>query len=120
MENIDIFRELGFEIDDFGDNSFIIRSAPYVSDKAGIDEVFRELIEIVRVNGAAARGSIGSEALYSLACHSAIRANKHLSMTEMQKLVEDVFSIPPTCPHGRPVRIVLSKKEIEKMFKRIV
>lgn len=120
LENIDIFRELGFEIDDFGDNSFIIRSAPYVSDKAGVDEVFRELIEIVRVNGAAARGSIESEALYSLACHSAIRANKHLSMTEMQKLVEDVFSIPPTCPHGRPVRIVLSKKEIEKMFKRIV
>lgn len=120
LENIEIFRELGFEIEDFGDNSFIIRSAPYVSDKAGIDEVFRELIDIVRVNGKAARGSIESEALYSIACHSAIRANKKLSAPEMQKLAEDIFKIPPTCPHGRPIRIALTKKEIEKMFKRIV
>ena len=119
-ENIDIFRELGFEIEDFGDDSFIIRSAPYVSDKTDIDEVFRELIDIVRVNGRAARGSIESEALYSIACHSAIRANKKLSGMEMQKLAEDIFNIPPTCPHGRPIRIALTKKEIEKMFKRIV
>lgn len=119
-ENIDIFRELGFEIEDFGDNSFIIRSAPCVSDKAGIDEVFRELIDIVRVNGKAARGSIESEALYSIACHSAIRANKKLSAQEMQKLAEDILKLPPTCPHGRPIRIALTKKEIEKMFKRIV
>ena len=119
-ENIGVFRELGFKIEDFGDNSFIIRSAPYVSDKAGIDEVFRELIDIVRVNGKAARGSIESEALYSIACHSAIRANRKLSASEMQKLAEDIFKIPPTCPHGRPIRIALTKKEIEKMFKRIV
>lgn len=120
LENIDIFRELGFEIEDFGDNSFIIRSAPCLTDKAGIDEVFRELIDIVRINGTAARGNFESEALYSIACHSAIRANKRLSAIEMQKFAEDIFKIPPTCPHGRPVRIALTKKDIEKMFKRIV
>ena len=121
MENISFFASLGFEIDDFGDNSVIIRSAPIVSEKAAIESVFRDIIpSVISVSGGKTRGEAESEALYSIACHSAVRANKSLSFSEMQVLCADVAKIPATCPHGRPVKITITKKEIEKMFKRIV
>lgn len=121
MSNIDSFRDLGFDIDDFGGNSVIIRSAPVVSEKVSVDSVFREILPIVcSVDTGRARGEAESEALYSLACHSSVRANKVLSVAEMKALCDELGNIPGTCPHGRPVKVTLSKKDIEKMFKRIV
>ncbi len=110
---------LGFEAEIFGDNSYIVRAVPSVGGDP--ETLFRETASILcKTGGAQNRGDAESEALYSLACHSSIRANKALSMREMQKMLEDLENIPHTCPHGRPVKTVLSKREIEKMFKRIV
>ena len=121
MDNIESFRELGFDIDDFGGGSVIIRSAPVVSEKISVDAAFREILPIICSVGAGrARGDAESDALYSLACHSSVRANKVLSMAEMKALCDELKNIPATCPHGRPVKVTLSKKDIEKMFKRIV
>ena len=121
MDNIKSFENLGFEIDDFGDNSVIIRCAPIVSENETIENVFKDVFGIISSIGIdKARVDAESEALYSIACHSAVRANKVLSESEMKALVKDIENIPPTCPHGRPVKITITKKEIEKMFKRIV
>ena len=60
--------------------------------------------------------------MYSVACKSAIKANRRLDEAEMKALVRDVLRLENinTCPHGRPIIITMSKKEMEKEFKRIV
>ncbi len=121
LGNKEIFSDIGFEIDDFGDNSIIIRSAPVVSEHSDIETVFREVIpSVCSAEVGRARGEAESEALYSIACHGSVRANQQLSVAEMKELVKKIAEIPSTCPHGRPVKITITKKEIEKMFKRIV
>jgi DNA mismatch repair protein MutL len=60
------------------------------------------------------------EAIASMACKMSIKANKVLSNMEVQNLINDIKALDkPTCPHGRPLIVELSKTEIEKMFKRI-
>ena len=61
-------------------------------------------------------------ALYTIACKSAIKANHNLTQQEMERLVRDILSLENinTCPHGRPIMISMSKREMEKQFKRIV
>ena len=61
-----------------------------------------------------------TEMLYRIACRGAIKANKALTDKEMEKLLFDIFSLENinTCPHGRPICISLSKKQLEKQFKR--
>ena len=60
--------------------------------------------------------------MYTIACKSAVKANHMMNETEMKKLVDDVFAMGNinTCPHGRPIMISMSKKQVEKEFKRIV
>ena len=60
--------------------------------------------------------------LYTISCKASIKANMKISIEEMQQLVRRVFELENinTCPHGRPIVISMSKKEIEKDFKRIV
>lgn len=121
MDNISAFENLGFDIEDFGDTSIIIRTAPIVSESEAIENVFKDVFDIVCSVGInKARGDAESEALYKIACHGAVRANKIMSESEMKALVRDINKIPPTCPHGRPIKLAITKKDIEKMFKRIV
>ena len=60
--------------------------------------------------------------MYSVACKTAIKANRKLSTEEMKTLVRNVLRLHNinTCPHGRPIIVTMSKKELEKEFKRIV
>ena len=62
--------------------------------------------------------------LYTVACKAAVKANHRLSEAEMESLVRKVFTLERsnknTCPHGRPISVIKTKKEIEKEFKRIV
>ena len=60
--------------------------------------------------------------IYTIACKAAVKANHSLSETEMNGLLNSVFALENinTCPHGRPITVSVTKKEIEKMFKRIV
>ena len=60
--------------------------------------------------------------LYTIACKSAVKANMRMSKIEMETLVRNVLRLKNinTCPHGRPIIVTMSKKELEKEFKRIV
>lgn len=120
-ENIDTINDMGFEIEPFGDNTYLLRSVPYVLGENYAKEFFYEVVDRLaktKINNVL---DFREELLYSMACKAAVKANRTLSGSEMQKLVEDVLNMDDafTCPHGRPIIISISKYELEKMFKRV-
>lgn len=120
-ENIDTILDLGLEIEPFGENTYLLRSVPYVLGENYAKEFFYEVVDKlnnVKINNVL---DFRQEMLYSMACKAAVKANRILSGSEMQKLVEDVLNMDDafTCPHGRPIIISISKYELEKMFKRV-
>lgn len=115
-------QNMGVECDEFGDNEVIVRSAPGDLDPGEVEELLLELV----TNASVLKHELITEKhermLYTIACKSAIKANHHLSTQEMETLVRNVLRLKNinTCPHGRPIIITMSQKEIEKEFKRIV
>lgn len=121
-DNKQLFSDIGFELEEFGDDAVIIRSVP---GEVEIGEVEPLILELVS-QGEALKKELITEKherlLYTIACKSAVKANMKMSKIEMETLVRNVLRLKNinTCPHGRPIIITMSKKEIEKEFKRIV
>lgn len=116
-ENIGFFNDFGFEIDEFTEQEFLIRSTPNINFKDTIENVFFELLK--GVSKLKIKNEILEKMIISLSCKGAIKINEPLSFEEMYSLLDKLHSIGQyTCPHGRPIRFRLSLLEIEKGFKR--
>lgn len=120
MDNISLLEDQGFEIDEFGENGVIVRGIPmYITS-----EDPARLVSEIAFNLASGNKAEISEKLewifHSVACRSAIKAGDKAEINQLVQLVRDIRSekIPLYCPHGRPVIISISKKELEKQFGR--
>ena len=115
-ENIEIFNQLGFGIKEFGQNSFIVNTRPLFlkqSPRQIIGEVLSEIIQQGKAEDKL------HKIIASLACHAAIKSGDKLSQEEVEELIKNVKKLKtPYCPHGRPVRIVLKWKDLDKQFGR--
>jgi len=112
---------LGFEIEAFGGNTFIVRTAPVVLGKHTAPETIYDIIdELVATGKVKGLDERKDDMLKLLACHSALRGGEELSMPRIEALLEELLTVenPFTCPHGRPTIIQLPKTELEKKFKR--
>lgn len=120
-ENEKIFSELGFECS-AGDNMVVISAVPGDIAWSEIEPLFLELLTQARDLNTQLISKSKERLLYTISCKAAIKANMEISEMEMDSLVRKVFNLKNinTCPHGRPIVISMSKKEIEKDFKRIV
>jgi DNA mismatch repair protein MutL len=116
------FKELGFEIEDFGMNAFAIRGVPLDLFGYNIKELFDEVLTQMIESPVRGVPQIIREKIASMACKAAVKGNNSLSYEEADKLIEELLELdnPYNCPHGRPTIISMSKYEIEKKFKRIV
>jgi DNA mismatch repair protein MutL len=109
---------VGFEIEEFGEGSVVVRSAPAMMTGVDIRErlhlILRELAE-----GGAGDSWLDSVAI-SAACHTSIRANQTLSLPEMRELVAQLeqTKFPRACGHGRPTMLLMSQTDLEKQFSR--
>lgn len=116
--------ELGFEFEEFGRNSVIIHQTPVIADEDDIKELAIEVIGILADGRPSGLLSFEERILDTVSCKYAIKANKKLSIPEMEVLIKDVCELEQqgitTCPHGRPIKIEFTKREVEKMFKRVV
>ena len=114
--------ELGFDADVFGENEVIIRTSPADVSAGDVEDLFVELIGCLMDNKKEILTAKRERMLYTIACKAAIKANHDLTLAEMESLVREVLKMDNinTCPHGRPIMIKMSKKEMEKNFKRIV
>ena len=114
--------EMGLDCDVFGDNEVIIRGVPGELDAGDAEDLLLDLISTAASSKQELITAKQERMLYTIACKAAIKANHSLTELEMESLVRDVLRLKNinTCPHGRPIVITMSKKEIEKEFKRIV
>jgi len=116
-----LLRELGFEIEPFGQREYILRAVP--ADMLPSDGVpaVEEILEKLRRGKAPDPQSARDEILHTVACKAAIKAGWDTGRAELERIVEEVLSgRVKYCPHGRPVSAVLTRKDLDKMFKRIV
>ncbi|MBP3494303.1 MAG: DNA mismatch repair endonuclease MutL [Oscillospiraceae bacterium] len=118
LEHLDTLRRFGFECEDFGGGTVLVRQVPAdirTGDAASTLEELAQKLLLGRIDPEGVR----DELLHTMACKSAIKAGMITDKTELAALVEKVQSGEIAyCPHGRPVAVKLTKYEIEKMFKR--
>lgn len=122
VEEQDFFDRLGFKYESFGNNSIILRSVPMTDTGTSIKSAFLEVVDSVLSKGKHDYRKTADETIYTIACKSAIKANKKMDDMEIKSLLMELSKIdnPYTCPHGRPTIVKLTKYELEKMFKRII
>jgi DNA mismatch repair protein MutL len=115
--NIDFFKEFGFQIEEFGNNSFILRSVPYIFTRIKNEQDFRELLESIYPE---IERKDEEKLLKKIACKSSIKAGDNLEKEEIYKLLEyfEKLDNSYTCPHGRPLMIEITKSELDKKFLR--
>ncbi len=123
-DNFERLSDMGFLIEEFGKGSVIIRETPYAGDEDEIKSLAGEVISVLSEGRPVGLLSVEERILDMVSCKYAIKANKKLSLLEMEGIVRDTLELEnkgiTTCPHGRPIKISYSKREIEKNFKRIV
>jgi DNA mismatch repair protein MutL len=116
--NKDMLAQFGFDIEPFGDKSYLIRTIPALATRANLDEVMSAVLSDLDSKDEVT--SWEEKIAQSLACHSAIRAGQQLSNEEMLALIRQLEQAnqPRTCPHGRPTMIQLTSYQLEKEFGR--
>ena len=120
-ENLDEFEKAGFEIEDFGNLSVVVRAVPSVLRREDVAETVIEAARLFMSGGTAVSNDLKEDILHTVACKAAIKANFVTPPEEMLSLAKKVLSDREVfyCPHGRPVAFELSKRDLEKQFKRI-
>ena len=120
-ENIDLLKEMHFGIEEFGINSFIIRSHPAWLPSGREELAIKKILEqIVHKEKDFDKNKFNDRIAMTVACKASIKANDVISMKEMEELIAKLRKCknPYTCPHGRPTIIFYSNYELEKLFKR--
>ena len=112
---------MGFEVEEFGINSIVIKSHPVWLTKGLENEQIKRIIELV-INKEKdfVLSKFNDNLAATLACKASIKANTDISLNEMEFLITDLRKCknPFNCPHGRPTTIYYSKLDLEKLFKR--
>ena len=121
-EKINILHNLGILSEEFGINTILIRSHPYWLSTIAAEEAIKKIIDIIIYENEFDSKKFSEKIAITLACKLSIKANDHITMTDMEDLLERLRNTknPFTCPHGRPTIISYSKYELEKLFKRVV
>lgn len=112
--NLEFFEAMGFEIDDFGGNTVIIRAVPTILADSNIEDVILSGLQNKKTAG------FSDEEIYTMACKAAVKANKRLSQFEIEELLKQLAKLENsgTCPHGRPICVSITEHELERRFKR--
>ena len=112
--------ELGFEIEEFGENTLLLRQIPMDLSPDQAAETLEHMATDLLNGRRESKCSVRDEILHTVACKAAIKAGWQTSEKELKVLIEQVMSRDDLkhCPHGRPICITLSKKQLEKQFKR--
>ena len=117
FENIEIFNNFGFEIDEFYENEILIRAVPIFDFRESCENVFEKLLNDLK-NEVEIK-DLREKIIISMSCRGAIKAGQKLSFDEMQNMVRRIHEVGKyTCPHGRPIIVKLTKNDLDKMFGR--
>ena len=120
--NLEIFREFGFEISEFGGKEYSIHAVPANIYGVSVQELFIQILGSLEQEHVSKTPDILAERIATAACKAAVKGNNRLSVKEADALIDELLNLenPYNCPHGRPTIISMTKYELEKKFKRIV
>lgn len=119
--HLSLLADVGLQLEEFGDNTFILHSHP-TWFKAGQEEAMvREMIDYFLTDGKISVAKFREKTAIMAACKGSIKANHHLEPAQAKQLLHDLAQTenPFNCPHGRPVLVHYSNQDLERMFKRI-
>jgi DNA mismatch repair protein MutL len=120
-EHRDTLTQLGLEVDRRGPESLSIRQVPVILNKADIEQLLRDVLSDLLEHGSSDRiAAARDELLATMACHGSVRANRQLTVPEMNALLRDMERTERSgqCNHGRPTWVQLSVPELDRMFMR--
>ena len=119
LSHQELLGQFGFDVDQLGD-ALAVRQAPFDVDAGDIETTLSELAQKLLTTGDADPAAARDELLHTMACKAAIKGGWKTSDQELERVAQAVMSGQVKyCPHGRPVAIELTQKELEKQFKRI-
>lgn len=121
-ENINVFIESGFVIEEFGGNTIALKEVPYFLGRLDTKGFVLSIIDNLKNMGTGKTIEVKLNKIATMACKAAVKANDYLTQIEMEKLISDLRFIenPFNCPHGRPIIIKFTEYELDKKFRRIV
>ena len=121
-ENLNVLKTLGFEISIFGENSFKVETVPLLLNNINVEEFFDNILKDIDNKLIFSKNDTIRDYIAKSACKSAVKGKDKLSNNEIEYLLNQINKDGQVllCPHGRPIVVSISEKEIEKWFKRIV
>ena len=117
-DSMPIFHQLGFDLESFGNRTYIIRSLPAALSLDAAEEFVKDILGEIRNEGSLAAKK--EKALHTLACKAAVKFGDPLSRADMESIVQGLEKIPRrnVCPHGRPAVLHVTDDELRQLFKR--
>ena len=116
-DNIEIFEKVGFQIEDFGNNTIKISGVPSIAYNLDSTTIFQDTLKELTSFARTTKQEIENKFIATVACKAAVKAGMVLTQKEIDTLIQELWSLPNpyTCPHGRPTTIKYEKEELEKM-----
>ncbi len=119
-ENVEMFEQAGFTLEEFGDNTIKLTGAPTMCLDLDTKELFLETLDEINTVARTAKQEKEEKFIATIACKAAVKANMALDEQEVKSLMDQLLELPNpfTCPHGRPTVIKMTKYDIERKFAR--
>lgn len=120
MDSMECLNSAGFDIEDFGGNTVLVRAVPYDMSDSDVEDVIYEIIEQLKHTRGRITENFTDEMMKSVACKAAIKAGYKTSASEMEALAKEVLSDEcyRYCPHGRPTYLKITEGDLKKQFSR--
>ena len=114
-ENKEMLVNIGFDIEEFGENTLKINGIPDLEYRAKTTNIFLDILDEMLTNQRTSIKDIEERFIATVACKAAVKANMDLSRQEVDKLIQNLLSLnnPYTCPHGRPTTIKISREDLK-------
>jgi DNA mismatch repair protein MutL len=121
LENLEVLQSIGWEIEHFRDNTFVIRSLPVLFQDRDYVKLLGEILEDIRQDSLQkSLDDISQRMIAYLACRGAVKAGDFLTKKQTKELLEQLEKTPnnASCPHGRPTKVSIDLEQINRLFKR--
>lgn len=119
-DNMELFEQSGFMLEEFGDNTIKVTGVPIICFDMDTKDLFMDIIDGIDFTNRTTKQDVEEKFIATVACKAAVKANMSLEESEIRALLDQLLVLdnPFTCPHGRPTAIRITKTEIEKKFGR--
>lgn len=118
--NLKLFEQSGFAIEEFGEDAIRINGVPVICYDMNTKDLFMDILDGLDITNRTNKQDIEEKFIATVACKAAVKGNMYLDESEIRSLLDDLLQLesPFTCPHGRPTAIRITRAEIERKFGR--